>query len=165
MNNVIIIPNYDEILDLEKKSFKEGSGISDKEIIGKWRFKYVWKKGQVTIDNVASSLLQVLSASLELSQIEKEDEENSIEIKNSISFGLLSIVFKGEAFLKGKRPLLYFYFKNVFVYISGFNIFKTSLQKLDLKRMPFFSLIAVEKNKNWLCARGKGGGLAIWFEY
>ena len=32
----------------------------------------------------------------------------------------------------------------------------------DPKKRPFFSLIALGKEKKWLCARGKGGGLAIW---
>jgi len=28
--------------------------------------------------------------------------------------------------------------------------------------MPFFSLVGISTKDNWLCARGRGGGLAIW---
>jgi len=160
------IPEFNEILNLEKKSFKEGSGIFQEKIIGKWRFKYVWKKSEQNADNISSSLLQVLSASLELSEIDSdgEDEGKDLEIINSVKFGLLSIVFKGKAFLKGKRPLLFFYFQKFFLKIGNFEIIEKSINKIDDKKMPFFSLIGVDLNKRWLCARGKGGGLAIWIK-
>ena len=162
MNNGMYLPNYKEIVSLEKIANKEGSGIIFDELIGKWKFQYVWKKGTDSVDNISSSLLQVLIASLELSRSESRDDAEVFVIKNSIKFGILSIVFSGKAFLKGNRPLLYFYFKNFYVQISGFNIINKALKEVELKKMPFFSLIAIDKTKQWLCARGKGGGLAIW---
>tara|TARA_Y100000589_G_scaffold308994_1_gene326036 strand:+ start:687 stop:1184 length:498 start_codon:yes stop_codon:yes gene_type:complete len=162
MNKGISLPNYKDIISLEKIANKDGSGIIFDELIGKWKFQYVWKKGKSSIDNISSSLLQVLVASLELSRNESKDDSEMFVIKNSIKFGILSIVFSGEAFLKGNRPLLYFYFKNLYIQISGFNIINKTLKEVELKKMPFFSLIAIDKTKKWLCARGKGGGLAIW---
>jgi len=41
-------------------------------------------------------------------------------------------------------------------------IFNKDLKKPEDKKMPFFSLIGISKKDNWLCARGRGGGLAIW---
>jgi len=155
------LPDYKEIKNLEKIANKDGSGISFDEIIGNWKFQYVWKKGSDSIDNVSSSLLQVLSACLELSIIEPK-EDSIFEIKNSIKFGILSIVFFGKAFLKGKRPLLYFCFKNLRIKVGGFSLFNKTLEEIEIKKMPFFSLIAIDNKKEWLCARGKGGGLAIW---
>ena len=38
------------------------------------------------------------------------------------------------------------------------------LKKPEEKQMPFFSLIAISKENNWMCARGRGGGLAIWIK-
>ena len=126
MNNGMYLPNYKEIVSLEKIANKEGSGIIFDELIGKWKFQYVWKKGTDSVDNISSSLLQVLVASLELSRSESRDDAEVFVIKNSIKFGILSIVFSGKAFLKGNRPLLYFYFKNFYVQISGFNIIHKS---------------------------------------
>ena len=154
------LPDIKEIKLLEKNSQKNGSGIIYEELLGLWKFKYVWGKSN-EIKNIPSSILQILSASLELKSKNKEDQLN-FEIKNSINFGLLNITFKGNAELKGPRPLLTFYFEELKISISNFPIFKNELKKPEDKKMPFFSLIGISIKDKWLCARGRGGGLAIW---
>ncbi len=155
------LPDIKDIKQLEQNSQKEGSGIVYEELLGIWRFQYVWKKGSDEIDNISSTILQVLSARLELT---KKDPENNLDfaIKNSISFGLLNIIFTGSASLKGLRPLLPFYFDNFKINIGNFSIINKSIKKPKEKEMPFFSLIGISKLDNWMCARGRGGGLAIW---
>ena len=155
------LPDIKEIKQLEKNSQKEGSGIVYEELLGMWMFQYVWKKGSDEIDNISSTILQVLSARLELT---KKDPENNLNfaIKNSISFGLLNIIFTGSASLKGLRPLLPFCFDNFKINIGNFSIINKSIKKPKEKEMPFFSLIGISKVDNWMCARGRGGGLAIW---
>ena len=163
MNNEFYkFPDFNKIIDLEKFANKSGSGISYERLIGCWNLRYVWKQGAEKVDNISSSLLQILSASLQLSKLDSEDENLEYVIQNSIRFGLLSIVFKGEAFLKGKRPVLFFYFNKVVISISRLNILEKDFKKTDIKKLPFFALIASGKNNDWLCARGKGGGLALW---
>jgi len=154
-------PEINEIKLLEKNSQKNGSGISYEELLGIWKFKYVWGKESDEIKNISSSILQVLSARLELISKNKEDKIN-YEIKNSINFGLLNITFSGCAELKGLRPILAFYFEELKISISNFLIFNMDLKKPDSKKMPFFSLIGINTKDNWFCARGRGGGLAIW---
>ena len=154
-------PEINEIKLLEKNSQKNGSGISYEELLGIWKFKYVWGKESDEIKNISSSILQVLSARLELRSKNKEDKIN-YEIKNSINFGLLNITFSGCAELKGLRPILAFYFEELKISISNFLIFNMDLKKPDSKKMPFFSLIGINTKDNWFCARGRGGGLAIW---
>ena len=155
-------PNFDEIKNLEKIANKDGSGIQFDDLLGFWKFQYVYKKGDTSIDNVSSSILQVLSASLKLSKSIGQNNEPTFEISNSIQFGVLSINFSGKAYLKGTRPLLPFYFEQLLIKILNIPIINTSLKNTDPKKRPFFSLIALGKEKKWLCARGKGGGLAIW---
>ncbi len=157
-------PSHSEILDLEKKSNKEGSGITYKDLNGVWKFQYVWKKKSDHKDNISSSILQVLSANLELSYKDIENELHSFVIKNSIKFGIISIIFSGNAYLKGNRPLLLFSFKSLVIKCFNVSIFDKSLQEINQTKMPFFSLIAIQDNKKWLCARGKGGGIAIWIK-
>ena len=154
-------PDIKKIKQLEKNSQKNGSGIEYKELLGLWKFKYVWGKESDKIKSIPSSILQVLSARLELKSKNKEDQIN-FEIKNSINFGLLNIIFIGSAELKGLRPLLTFYFEELKISISNFPIFKKELQKPEDKRMPFFSLVGISTKDKWLCARGRGGGIAIW---
>ena len=155
------LPDIKEIKILEKNSQKNGSGILYEDLLGIWKFKYVWGKESDDIKNVPSSILQVLSARLELNRKNKEDQIK-YKIKNSINFGLLNITFLGSAELKGLRPLLTFYFEELKICIRNFSIFKKELKKPEDKKMPFFSLVGISTKDNWLCARGRGGGLAIW---
>ena len=155
------IPDISEIKLLEKNSQKNGSGIAYKELLGIWKFKYVWGKKSDEINNISSSILQVLSARLELKRKNKSDQLN-FEIKNSINFGLLNIIFTGNAELKGLRPLLTFYFEELRISISNFQIFNKKLEKPEDKKIPFFSLLGISTKDKWLCARGRGGGIAIW---
>jgi len=46
--------------------------------------------------------------------------------------------------------------------VSAIYIFNKELKKPEDKKMPFFSLVGISTKDNWLCARGRGGGLAIW---
>ncbi len=154
-------PDITKLKLLEKNSQKNGSGILYEELLGTWKFQYVWGKQSDEIKSIASSILQVLSAKLELKRKNKEDQIN-FEIKNSINFGLINIIFTGSAELKGVRPLLTFYFEELKVNVIKFPVFKKELIKPENKKMPFFSLVGISIEDKWLCARGKGGGLAIW---
>jgi len=158
MNNP---PDINEIKLLEKNSQKNGSGIVYDQLLGIWKFKYVWGKESDEIKNITSSILQVVSARLELTSKNK-DEQKNYEIKNSIKFGFLNISFIGSAELIGPRPLLSFYFEELKISLSSFLIFNKELKKPEDKNMPFFLLVGISIKDNWLCARGKGGGLAIW---
>tara|TARA_Y100000589_G_scaffold287723_1_gene288691 strand:+ start:145 stop:645 length:501 start_codon:yes stop_codon:yes gene_type:complete len=155
-------PNFQEIKNLEKIANKDGSGIHFEDLLGFWKFQYVYKKGDTSIDNISSSILQVLSASLKLSKSIGQNDELTFDISNSIKFGILSIHFTGKAYLKGNRPLLPFYFENLLIKVLNIPLINKSLKNIEPKKRPFFSLIALGEGKKWLCARGKGGGLAIW---
>ena len=157
-------PNFDDIKNLEKTANKDGSGIQFEDLLGFWKFQFVYKKGETSLDNVSSSILQVLSASLKLSKSIGQNDEPSFEIINSIKFGVVSINFVGKAYLKGTRPLLFFYFEQLLIKFLNIPLIKTPLKNIDPKKRPFFSLIALGEVNNWLCARGKGGGLAIWIK-
>ena len=160
-HNVKNLPEYEDIKNLENISKKDGSGIGFEDLIGIWRFESVWKKGSEELDNISSTILQVLSAKLELKK-NNSQSKYIFKIKNSISFGILSIIFCGKASLKGSRPLLPFFFEYFIINIGKFTIVNKALKIPEEKRMPFFSLIAISKENNWLSARGRGGGLAIW---
>ena len=158
------LPNYRELKHLESISKKDGSGIVYEDLIGTWKFNYVWRKGSQEIDNISSTILQVLTAKLELNKINSIKDNLDLQIKNSISFGLLSIIFCGQAKLKGPRPLLPFFFENLKINIGGITLINRPLKKPEEKRIPFFSLIAINRENNWMCARGRGGGMAIWIK-
>ena len=160
--NKLDLPSIEKLKELEKIARLEGSGIEFKSLLGLWKFNTVWKQGSDTGDSISSTLLQVLSASLELKNDKQNPEEEKFTIVNAIKFGLLTLRFSGYANLERKQPLLRFYFDYIQINLASLTIFRRALPQPDQKNRPFFALIAVDQDKSWLSARGKGGGLALW---
>ena len=156
------LPSLSKLTEFEKIARAEGSGIQFDSLLGLWKFNSVWKQGSDKEDSISSTLLQVLSASLELKQDRQNPEEEIFTIANSIKFGLLTLRFSGSANLERKQPLLPFSFDYIQVRLASLTILKRSLPTQDRKKRPFFALIAIDSNGKWLSARGKGGGLALW---
>ena len=132
------LPQYTEIKNLESISKKDGSGIEYEDLIGTWKFNSVWKKGSKEIDNISSSILQVLSAKLELKKTNSQNNIVDYQIKNLVRFGILSIIFCGQASLKGTRPLLPFFFENLIINIGNFTLVNKHLKKPRRKANAFF---------------------------
>ena len=162
--NRMDLPSLDKLKELEKNARIEGSGIEFDSLVGLWKFNSVWKQGSDTEDSISSTLLQVLSASLELKKDTQNPEEEKFIITNAIKFGLLTLTFSGYANLERKQPLLPFSFNCIQIKLSSLTILNKSLPATDKKKRPFFALIAIGSNGSWLSARGKGGGLALWLK-
>ena len=162
VEDIINIPSLEKLLELEKKARLEGSGIEYDALLGLWKFHSVWKQGSDQEDSISSTLLQVLSASLELKKETQDLQEELFTIANSIQLGLLSLRFSGIANLERKQPLLPFSFNCIEIKLASLIILKRSLPTSEPKKRPFFALIAMDSNGKWLSARGKGGGLALW---
>mgnify|MGYP007008020402 FL=1 len=79
-----------------------------------------------------------------------------------MNLGPLLLRFEGSACLLGRRPLLQFSFSTVRVMLGSYRLIERTLTEPKPQRMPFFALIAVGDDARWLCARGRGGGLALW---
>ena len=156
------LPSLEKLTEFEKRARLEGSGIEFDSLLGLWKFNSVWKKGSDKEDLISSTLLQVLSASLELKKDTQNPEREKFTIANSIKFGLLSLRFSGSANLERKQPLLPFSFDCIQIKLASLTILNRSLPTPDQKKRPFFALIAIGSNGKWLSARGKGGGLALW---
>ena len=103
--NRINLPSLDKLKELEKSARVDGSGIEFESLIGLWKFNSVWKQGSDKEDSISSTLLQVLSASLELKKDTQNPEEEKFSIANAIQFGLLNLRFSGYANLERKQPL------------------------------------------------------------
>ena len=155
-------PSLERLLELEKKARIDGSGINYESILGLWKFNSVWKQGADKENNISSTLLQVLSASLELKRNPQEEENELFTIVNSIRFGLLTLKFTGIANLERKQPLLPFSFDCIQLKLFSITILEKSLPAPKQNKRPFFALIALDANGKWFSARGKGGGLALW---
>ena len=158
----INIPCLNKLLELERLSRREGSGIDFYSLIGFWNFVSVWKQESDKEDLISSALLRLFSASLELRKDQNKEEVLRFDIKNSIQFGALLIQFIGSGELKGSQPLLPFFFERIELRLADNILYSRTLDKPDERDRPFFALIAIDENGNWLAARGRGGGLALW---
>ncbi|ABX08557.1 hypothetical protein [Prochlorococcus marinus] len=158
--NALKLPSKQKLLELERIARKHGSGIDFASLIGLWSFVYVWKKDSDKDDMVSSSLLRLFSASLDI----RQKEPNEFSITNSIHFGPLSILFRGLGNLKGRQPLLPFFFDCIELKAGSRVVFNRSLQIPEEKNRPFFALISMGESCKWLSARGRGGGLALWIK-
>ena len=158
------LPNFKELIESEKLAQKEGSGIGFDSMIGVWNFISVWKKDSNIKDNLASSLLRFFSAKLEIKESHKSDESQKYEISNSIEFGLLTMRFLGSGKLKGRQPLLLFFFERIELTLASNILLSREFTKPIEKKRPFFALIEINEERGWLSARGRGGGLALWLK-
>jgi hypothetical protein len=91
--------------------------------------------------------------------------DGGLLLSNSISLGLLHLCFLGSAQLQGRRPLLMFRFQTLRLSLAGQCLWSRSMPQPAKGRDAFFALIASERmgpGRQWLAARGRGGGLALW---
>ena len=160
----INLPDKEKILELEKLARSQGSGIEFDSLVGNWKFVTVWKKGTDKEDSVFSSLLRVFSANLELKKSLSIDQQLNFSITASIQFGIVSIEFSGNGYLKGHQPCLPF-FLNLIELKSGSSILLSKSLKEPLEKdKSFFALIASGVDGRWLSARGQGGALILWLK-
>ena len=160
----INLPDKEKLLELEKLASSQGSGIEFDSLVGNWRFVTVWKKGTDKEDTVFSSLLRVFSANLELKKSLSIDQQLKFSITASIQFGIVSIEFSGNGYLKGHQPCLPFFFNLIELKSDSSILLSKSLKETLEKEKSFFALIASGENGKWLSARGQGGALILWLK-
>lgn len=149
-------PDGRDLLTQEASVRRDGSRLNSHDLVGRWRLRQLWGKGQTTPSNLASMGLRAVQATLEL-----DDGAEGLGIVNSVLVGPINLRFTGTAELVGRRPLLRFSFKTVELRWGARIMWRRSLPTLMPRRMPFFALIARDPS-GWLAARGRGGGLALW---
>ena len=158
------LPASQELLKLEALARKQGSGIEINSLNGLWKFVSVWKQGKEKEDLFSSFMLRFISASLELRQDKGSHESMPLVIVNSVAIGLLNLEFIGRGELKGSQPLLPFFFERIALSFASRVLWSRPLDEPEEKERPFFALISMAPNEEWLAARGRGGGLALWLK-
>jgi hypothetical protein len=97
-----------------------------------------------------------------------EASEDSLVIKNELQIGPLTVRFTGPARYPGKKNLLAFDFTHLELQCFGLTIYSGKVGKRDepsfaatpIAKLPFFAFFAA--TDEYIAARGRGGGLAIW---
>ncbi|MEX0588101.1 MAG: hypothetical protein WD136_02495 [Cyanobium sp.] len=152
----------DDVLALERRSRKEGSGLNQECLQGRWLLDQIWSKRRAKPESATASLLRSLQACLAISPCATGA---GLVIVNSVRFGALQLRFSGKGNLRGRRPLLEFWFTQLEVHLGNLSLWKQAIAgPPEAHKRPFFALIAREGDSElgWLLARGRGGGLALW---
>lgn len=161
-----MIPDALRLLDLERRSRQEGTGLARGDLTGSWRLERIWSKGSLRPASMSAALLRGLAARL---QVAAEGGDRLLLV-NSVRLGAIELRFEGAGRLQGRRPLLVFSFDRLRLLLGGRVVFDRALASPDPRRAPFFALIGAERARDsvlaepmgWLAARGRGGGLALW---
>ena len=158
------LPDKEMLIKLEKASKNEGSGIEFKSISGEWRFVSVWKKVLDEEDPIFTSLLRVFAAKIEFKEDTSVKYSPEFPITVSIQFGLFTIEFLGFGCLKGKQPILTFFFNLIQLKTGSKTLLSKCLKESEEKKKSFFALIALEESSSWLSARVQSGAMVIWLK-
>jgi len=152
-------PTGDRLLELERSSRQQGSGIDGASICATWWLDQLWGRRQARSMGRSAALMRTLQACLEIGM-----EAERLVLRNSVTVGALSLCFFGHGQLQGRRPLLQFSFDRLQVRWGERILLERSLPQPEARKLPFFALIALERQGEggWLAARGRGGGLALW---
>ena len=103
-------PSGDHLLVLETRARREGTGLTSRDLIGRWQLHTVWPKGTARPAAFNSSLLRGLGAALAFTPLDTAPNA-PLRITNTVSLGRLELSFVGQAELSGRRPLLRFHFE------------------------------------------------------
>tara|TARA_Y100001968_G_scaffold145385_2_gene132849 strand:- start:1732 stop:2391 length:660 start_codon:yes stop_codon:yes gene_type:complete len=152
------------ILELEKSVKSDTRGIELNSLLGNWKFNSIFEKNIDSEDSLLSSLLRVFSANLELRKDSTIQEAFQCAVITSIKLGFLSIEFCGIGDMNETQSLLTYFFNVIQLKLRSSVVIRRSLNEPKQNRKPFFQLIALEKDKKLLLARGQGGGLVLWLK-
>ena len=163
----------EELIAAEKAAKQTKIDHSFSQLTGNWRLGFITgtkktrKRAGVVLG--AGRFLSKL-VKIQLSYSKSEDSLQKGNVDNSVQFGLLKIVLTGPVQFWSKKNILAFDFIRMQLSLSGLNLYQgyirngkdreESFDKQTLKEQAVFTYFLVEDN--YIAARGKGGGLALW---
>jgi hypothetical protein len=164
-------PNAGEVvlalLQLEKARKADRSPFPPASLMGRWRLYFVTPKKVKLGDRRLSGfyLPSFIPAYISF----QANPDSSIGITNEITIGLIGLKLTGPARYDEKKRLLAFDFTQLEVSVLGKKVYEgkfpgprqgKNFADIPIGRLPFFSFFQV--TDQFVAARGRGGGLAIW---
>lgn len=167
------LPDGTALLALERRVRRGGTALQAEQLAGDWRLQQVWPRGGGAASELTAALLRGVGAALELGatdgpadgDADADGDGDGFRLVNRVRLGPLELRFVGQGCLEGTRPLLVFGFSCCQLCWGGRILVSGSLPPADPRRRPFFALLGrgrTATGQEWLAARGRGGGLALW---
>lgn len=161
------------LLEAEKITKQTKEGYKYSQLLGSWSLGFITGtkkvKGKAGVILGAGNFLPFwVKIQLSYSQLEAEQEQGRVE--NSVQVGPLKMILIGPVLFFSKKNILAFDFTQMQLYLSGVRLYKgyirggkdreTHFYQQKLKEQAFFTYFLVRDN--YIAARGRGGGLALW---
>lgn len=162
----------EELLIAEKNTKQQKIRYTYNQLLGTWRLGFITgtKKSQKRAGVILKAgrfLPAIVKIQLTYQQSEANSEQG--QVKNSVQVGLLQLVLTGPTQF-WQNNILAFDFTQMQITLAGLKLYSGYIrggQKREedfyqqkLKDQAFFNYFLVEDD--YIAARGKGGGLALW---
>lgn len=160
------------LLTLEKAAKDRRKEIAIAALLGTWRLCFsAGKKARFQSGQpVGSGFYLPKLAIAQISFQPGSPDSQLLTVTNQLQIGPLSICFTGPARYPGKKNLLAFDFTQLEVRCFGLRVFRgaiaakkykhQSFAARSISKLPFFAFFTA--TEDYIAARGRGGGLAIW---
>lgn len=163
----------EELLMAEKNTKQQKNRYAYTQLLGTWRLGFITgtKKSQKRA-GVILKAGRFLPAIVKIQLTYQQSEVNSEQgiVKNSVEVGLLKLVLTGPTQFWQNTNILAFDFTQMQVTLAGLKLYSGYIRggkkreedfyQQKLKGQAFFNYFLVEDD--YIAARGKGGGLALW---
>lgn len=160
------------LLTLERQAKQSKQTISPEVLLGTWRLCFSAGKGAKFQSGKPTGsgfyIPKLAIAHISFSQSDSDDAP--LAIANTLKVGPLRVRFMGPARCLGKKNLLAFDFTQIQIDCWGASIYQGKVgQKKRAGRpfaerpvgeLPFFAFFAA--SEDYIAARGRGGGVALW---
>jgi hypothetical protein len=165
------------LLEAEKTAKQEHRQYPLESLLGQWRLCFT-TAGKVNLRQGMASgksgfyVLQFVSAQISFTATTASDNNNldKIEIGNQVQLGFLLFRVTGQARYLERKNLLAFDFTHMQFVLFGKTFYrgafpgrKTQTEDFltqPIAKLAFFTFFSV--TKDFIAARGRGGGLALW---
>ncbi|MEA5604886.1 hypothetical protein [Nostoc sp. UHCC 0252] len=161
------------LLQAEKSAKQQHSSYPFESLLGKWQLcfatgtKKVREHGGIVLGK-GFYVPKFIKMHVSFNAASEEDSDRG-EICNQVELGPISLKLTGPVQYIGKKNLLAFDFNQMIISLFGSVIYKrpirSGIQTEDfynqsIAQQPFFAFFLI--NKDFIAARGRGGGLAFW---
>jgi len=167
---------YEALISAERYASQNKIKYDFSQLLGSWQLYFITgtKKSQQQRGNFLKNgfyIPKIASIVINYSipdSLKKNDNQGIIE--NIIKFGLVQFNVSGFCKFINNKNILAFDFLYLKMFILGAKVYEKEIRggkeneitfwDASLKELAFFSYFLV--NDQFICARGKGGGLAFW---
>lgn len=163
----------EELLTAEKNLKQAKFRYDYTQLLGTWRLGFITgtKKSQQRA-GVILKAGRFLPGVVKIQLTYQQSETNSAQgtVQNSVKLGLLQLVLTGPTQFWQNTNILAFDFTQMQVTLAGLKLYSGYIRggkkreedfyQQKLKEQAFFNYFLVEDD--YIAARGKGGGLALW---